>query len=148
MHKKNQQEVNNEDESYVAVEASKEVLKSVSTPSFMASLNSSFVASTASPPPPMTFFGCFGRNKRVSQDQSENEDSVGDRRHKRMMKNRESAARSRARRQAYTSELEREIAELKEENAKLRKHQLELLLSAPAGIPKKNTHNRSMTAPF
>ncbi|KAK9740043.1 hypothetical protein RND81_03G007100 [Saponaria officinalis] len=136
---------NNEEESFVPLENSKEVLKSVSTPSFMASLDSSFEASS---PPPMSFFGCFSRNKRVSQDQTETDDSRGDRRHKRMMKNRESAARSRARRQAYTSELEREIVELKEENANLRKCQIELLLSIPAGTPKKNTHNRSMTAPF
>ncbi|KAK8687308.1 hypothetical protein V6N13_086133 [Hibiscus sabdariffa] len=50
----------------------------------------------------------------------------GDRRHKRMIKNRESAARSRARKQAYTNELEIEVAHLMEENARL-KTQQELL---------------------
>ncbi|KAJ6708696.1 PROTEIN FD-LIKE [Salix koriyanagi] len=49
--------------------------------------------------------------------------SGGDRRHERMIKNRESAARSRARKQAYTTELELKVAMLGEENAKLRKQQ-------------------------
>ncbi|GJP84737.1 hypothetical protein CLOP_g14796, partial [Closterium sp. NIES-67] len=43
-----------------------------------------------------------------------------ERRQKRMIKNRESAARSRARKQAYTVELEAEVAQLKEENEQLR----------------------------
>ncbi|XP_066400642.1 ABSCISIC ACID-INSENSITIVE 5-like protein 3 isoform X2 [Miscanthus floridulus] len=44
-----------------------------------------------------------------------------ERRQKRMIKNRESAARSRARKQAYTNELENKIARLEEENERLRK---------------------------
>ncbi|XP_021866177.1 protein FD isoform X2 [Spinacia oleracea] len=74
---------------------------------------------------------CFTsiKNKRVSEDHNIfNAESGVNRRHKRMMKNRESAARSRARRQAYTSELEREHAKLKEENAKLRKLQQRLVV--------------------
>ncbi|XP_058088316.1 ABSCISIC ACID-INSENSITIVE 5-like protein 4 isoform X2 [Magnolia sinica] len=47
-----------------------------------------------------------------------------DRRQRRMIKNRESAARSRARRQAYTMELEAELNQLKEENALIRKETL------------------------
>ncbi|RLN35551.1 ABSCISIC ACID-INSENSITIVE 5-like protein 2 [Panicum miliaceum] len=43
-----------------------------------------------------------------------------ERRQKRMIKNRESAARSRARRQAYTNELENKVARLEEENKRLR----------------------------
>ncbi|KAK4744384.1 hypothetical protein SAY87_010696 [Trapa incisa] len=39
---------------------------------------------------------------------------------RRLMKNRESAARSRARKQAYTDELESEVIQLQKENAKLR----------------------------
>lgn len=83
--------------------------------------------------------------KKRTQD---SENSSGDRRHKRMIKNRESAARSRARKQvlsfhyitlhlfplffclkihfflqAYTNELELEVAHLMEENAKLRRQQ-------------------------
>lgn len=90
---------------------------------------------------------CFDK-KRV-QDPDNNS---GDRRHKRMIKNRESAARSRARKQvctsvfpgswisikrdvnieklslyfllqAYTNELELEVAHLMEENARLKRQQ-------------------------
>ncbi|KAF8377545.1 hypothetical protein HHK36_030927 [Tetracentron sinense] len=50
-------------------------------------------------------------------------EKVIERRHKRMIKNRESAARSRARKQAYTMELEAEVAKLKEENQELQKKQ-------------------------
>ncbi|KAK1280076.1 ABSCISIC ACID-INSENSITIVE 5-like protein 2 [Acorus gramineus] len=44
-----------------------------------------------------------------------------ERRQKRMIKNRESAARSRARKQAYTNELENKVARLEEENERLKK---------------------------
>ncbi|KAL3634211.1 ARM REPEAT PROTEIN INTERACTING WITH abf2 [Castilleja foliolosa] len=54
-------------------------------------------------------------------------EKVVERRHKRMIKNRESAARSRARKQAYTMELEAEVAQLKEENELLQKKQAEML---------------------
>nr|AGZ05627.1 abscisic acid-insensitive 5 [Gladiolus hybrid cultivar] len=47
-------------------------------------------------------------------------EKVVERRQRRMIKNRESAARSRARKQAYTVELEAELNMLKEENACLR----------------------------
>lgn len=53
-------------------------------------------------------------------------EKVVERRQKRMIKNRESAARSRARKQAYTVELEAEVSHLKEENMKLRRHEEEL----------------------
>ncbi|OMO89174.1 hypothetical protein COLO4_19889 [Corchorus olitorius] len=46
---------------------------------------------------------------------------VVERRQRRMIKNRESAARSRARKQAYTVELELELNQLKQENAKLKR---------------------------
>ncbi|KAF9587662.1 hypothetical protein IFM89_004494 [Coptis chinensis] len=52
-----------------------------------------------------------------------------ERRQKRMIKNRESAARSRARKQAYTNELENKVSRLEEENARLKKQKdLELML--------------------
>ncbi|XP_041020865.1 protein FD [Juglans microcarpa x Juglans regia] len=85
----------------------------------------------------------FGK-KRVPESDS----SSGDRRHKRMMKNRESAARSRARKQAYTNELELEVAHLMEENAKLRKQQEQLRVAAAAPLPKKHSLHRTSTAPF
>ncbi|KAG6540989.1 hypothetical protein Mapa_017659 [Marchantia paleacea] len=47
-----------------------------------------------------------------------------ERRQRRMIKNRESAARSRARKQAYTVELEAEVTQLKEENSKLKRQQI------------------------
>ncbi|CAN4122669.1 unnamed protein product [Withania somnifera] len=54
-------------------------------------------------------------------------EKVVERRQRRMIKNRESAARSRARKQAYTMELEAEVAKLKEETEELQKRQEELL---------------------
>ncbi|KAF7830619.1 Trimethylguanosine synthase [Senna tora] len=53
-------------------------------------------------------------------------EKVIERRQRRMIKNRESAARSRARKQAYTMELEAEVAKLKEENEELRRKQEEI----------------------
>uniref|UniRef100_A0A7N0SXK4 BZIP domain-containing protein n=1 Tax=Kalanchoe fedtschenkoi TaxID=63787 RepID=A0A7N0SXK4_KALFE len=54
-------------------------------------------------------------------------EKVVERRQRRMIKNRESAARSRARKQAYTTELEAEVAKLKEENQELQKKQAEIM---------------------
>ncbi|XP_048439978.1 bZIP transcription factor 27-like isoform X3 [Pyrus x bretschneideri] len=55
------------------------------------------------------------------QNREDHHNSTNGGRHKRMMKNRESAARSRARKQAYINELELEIARLREENARLKR---------------------------
>ncbi|XP_050209798.1 bZIP transcription factor TRAB1-like [Mercurialis annua] len=54
-------------------------------------------------------------------------EKVIERRHRRMIKNRESAARSRARKQAYTLELEEEVAKLKEINEELQTKQTEIM---------------------
>ncbi|XP_020582875.1 bZIP transcription factor TRAB1-like [Phalaenopsis equestris] len=54
-------------------------------------------------------------------------EKILERRQRRMIKNRESAARSRARKQAYTMELETEVAILKEKNQELEKKQAEVL---------------------
>ncbi|KAK9109211.1 hypothetical protein Sjap_017271 [Stephania japonica] len=54
-------------------------------------------------------------------------EKVVERRQRRMIKNRESAARSRARKQAHTMELEAEVAKLQEENRNLQKKQEEIL---------------------
>ncbi|KAB5539155.1 hypothetical protein DKX38_016688 [Salix brachista] len=58
------------------------------------------------------------RKRGVPEDRIE---KTVERRQKRMIKNRESAARSRARKQAYTNELENKISRLEEENERLRK---------------------------
>ncbi|KAI3773780.1 hypothetical protein L1987_48312 [Smallanthus sonchifolius] len=54
-------------------------------------------------------------------------EKVVERRQRRMIKNRESAARSRARKQAYTMELEAEVAKLKEQNHELKRKQAEMM---------------------
>ncbi|XP_037492756.1 bZIP transcription factor TRAB1 [Jatropha curcas] len=65
----------------------------------------------------------FGRGRKASAAL----DKVIERRHRRMIKNRESAARSRARKQAYTLELEAEVAKLKEMNQELQRKQEEIM---------------------
>eukprot|EP00252_Welwitschia_mirabilis_P002551 TRINITY_DN1250_c0_g2_i1.p1 TRINITY_DN1250_c0_g2~~TRINITY_DN1250_c0_g2_i1.p1 ORF type:complete len:367 (-),score=73.82 TRINITY_DN1250_c0_g2_i1:130-1230(-) len=72
-----------------------------------------------------------------------------ERRQKRMIKNRESAARSRARKQAYTNELENEVMQLREENEMLKKQQAleKLLPSLPPPQPK-HSLRRTTSAPF
>ncbi|EHA8588631.1 bZIP transcription factor ABI5 [Cocos nucifera] len=54
-------------------------------------------------------------------------EKVVERRQRRMIKNRESAARSRARKQAYTVELEAELKQLKEENVRLKEEETKML---------------------
>ncbi|KAL8509401.1 hypothetical protein ACS0TY_016566 [Phlomoides rotata] len=67
--------------------------------------------------------GMRGARKRVIDGPVE---KVVERRQRRMIKNRESAARSRARKQAYTIELEAELNQLKEENLQLQQALAEL----------------------
>ncbi|KAK9096944.1 hypothetical protein Sjap_022441 [Stephania japonica] len=68
------------------------------------------------------FNGSVGRKRRGGIVEK-----VVERRQKRMIKNRESAARSRARKQAYTMELETEAEKLREENKELQKKQEEIM---------------------
>ncbi|KAK4799528.1 hypothetical protein SAY86_024893 [Trapa natans] len=72
-----------------------------------------------------------------------------ERKQKRMIKNRESAARSRARKQAYTHELEHKVSRLEEENQRLRR-QREAEKIVPCAPPpeRKNQHRRTISAPF
>ncbi|XP_055809119.1 ABSCISIC ACID-INSENSITIVE 5-like protein 2 [Solanum dulcamara] len=74
--------------------------------------------------------------KRVAPD-GVAENSV-ERRQKRMIKNRESAARSRARKQAYTHELENKVSWLEEENERLKRQKEidSILPSVPPPEPK------------
>ncbi|CAF2157341.1 hypothetical protein IGI04_025785 [Brassica rapa subsp. trilocularis] len=103
-------------------------------------------------------FGCFGK-KRGGQ---ESDESRGDRRHKRMIKNRESAARSRARKQeclspyfsppyqlhAYTNELELAISHLQKENARLKRQEEQLKMAEATQHQTKRKLQRSWTTPF
>ncbi|KAF3780499.1 ABSCISIC ACID-INSENSITIVE 5 protein [Nymphaea thermarum] len=73
-------------------------------------------------------------------------EKVVERRQRRMIKNRESAARSRARKQAYTVELEAELNHLKEENMRLRK--LQLLESPAPAVPQKKKLRRTHSGPW
>ncbi|XP_010538116.1 PREDICTED: ABSCISIC ACID-INSENSITIVE 5-like protein 5 [Tarenaya hassleriana] len=77
--------------------------------------------SSVSPSPYMFSGGVRGRKRSGAVEK------VVERRQRRMIKNRESAARSRARKQAYTMELEAEVAKLKEENQELRRKQAEMV---------------------
>lgn len=74
--------------------------------------------------------------KRVAPDDVV--EKTVERRQKRMIKNRESAARSRARKQAYTHELENKVSRLEEENERLkRQKEIEKVLpSVPLPEPK------------
>ncbi|KAK1315123.1 ABSCISIC ACID-INSENSITIVE 5-like protein 7 [Acorus calamus] len=73
-------------------------------------------------PVPYVFNGAMRGRKGTGQVEK-----VVERRQRRMIKNRESAARSRARKQAHTMELEAEVAKLKEENLELQKKQAEIM---------------------
>ncbi|XP_076922435.1 bZIP transcription factor 46-like isoform X2 [Bidens hawaiensis] len=72
-------------------------------------------------PVPYVFNGVFRGRKNGSIEK------VVERRQRRMIKNRESAARSRARKQAYSMELEAEVSELKQKNQELKRKQEEML---------------------
>ncbi|XP_059668246.1 ABSCISIC ACID-INSENSITIVE 5-like protein 2 [Cornus florida] len=72
-----------------------------------------------------------------------------ERRQKRMIKNRESAARSRARKQAYTHELENKVSRLEEENERLKKlKEVEKVLPCVPPPEPKYQLRRTSSAPF
>lgn len=86
-----------------------------------------------------------GRKRVASEDMIE---KTVERRHKRMIKNRESAARSRARKQAYTNELENKVSRLEEENERLRrKKELEKMLPCVVPPEPKYQLRRTSSAP-
>uniref|UniRef100_M4CGC0 BZIP domain-containing protein n=1 Tax=Brassica campestris TaxID=3711 RepID=M4CGC0_BRACM len=76
-------------------------------------------------------------------------EKIVERKQKRMIKNRESAARSRARKQAYTHELEIKVSRLEEENERLRRQKEveKILPSSPPPDPKRQLR-RTSSAPF
>ncbi|RDX72816.1 ABSCISIC ACID-INSENSITIVE 5-like protein 2, partial [Mucuna pruriens] len=72
-----------------------------------------------------------------------------ERRQKRMIKNRESAARSRARKQAYTQELEIKVLRLEEENERLRRqNEIERVLPSVPPPDPKHQLRRTSSAPL
>ncbi|ONK55461.1 uncharacterized protein A4U43_UnF2850 [Asparagus officinalis] len=77
------------------------------------------------------------------------EEKTVERKQKRMIKNRESAARSRARKQAYTNELENKVSRLEEENERLRKQkELDTILDSTPPPEPKHQLRRSSSASF
>ncbi|EEF43559.1 bZIP transcription factor 12 [Ricinus communis] len=66
-----------------------------------------------------------GRHKRRAVVEDAPLDKASQQKQRRMIKNRESAARSRERKQAYTMELESLVTQLEEENARLRSEEVE-----------------------
>ncbi|THU56092.1 hypothetical protein C4D60_Mb11t13620 [Musa balbisiana] len=95
--------------------------------------------------------GAFSDSQTPSRKHgaSEDLDMLAERRQKRMIKNRESAARSRARKQAYTNELENKVSHLEKENERLKKQkQLDkILLSVPLPEPRYQLR-RTSSSPF
>ncbi|KAL4185897.1 hypothetical protein AMTRI_Chr10g8090 [Amborella trichopoda] len=75
-------------------------------------------------------------------------DDLAERRQKRNTENRESAARSRARKQAYTCQLDITFKHLKEDNARLTNHKLFSKLLAETPMEPSKTLKRSTSAPF
>ncbi|VAI35238.1 unnamed protein product [Triticum turgidum subsp. durum] len=71
-----------------------------------------------------------------------------DRRKKRMIKNRESASRSRARKQAHVTQIESEVQQLREENEQLRLKYDQLKASVEVSVPVRKTLQRVLSAPF
>ncbi|KAK8926231.1 ABSCISIC ACID-INSENSITIVE 5-like protein 2 [Platanthera zijinensis] len=70
----------------------------------------------------------IGRKRAFSGDMA---NKLVERRQKRMIKNRESAARSRARKQAYTNELESKVSRLEEDNKRLKMEKNDYSSSGP-----------------
>ncbi|CAN6443157.1 unnamed protein product [Victoria cruziana] len=100
----------------------------------------------------------FTDNDQMADVQSSNRKRVAcgemiektvERKQKRMIKNRESAARSRARKQAYTNELENKVLRLEEENEMLRQQKkLQNILYAAMQPEPKYKLRRTNSAPF
>ncbi|XP_019155884.1 PREDICTED: bZIP transcription factor 27-like [Ipomoea nil] len=113
-------------------------------PATALSLNTHPITPPALPPTPHHH---FHTRKRPPETDGDDDDR---RHHERLIKNRESAARTRARKRAYTYQLEMKIAHLKRENDKLRRQKEKLSMEVSAGMPskKKNKLSRTLTAPF
>ncbi|XP_031496324.1 ABSCISIC ACID-INSENSITIVE 5-like protein 2 isoform X2 [Nymphaea colorata] len=100
----------------------------------------------ASPILPMPVASQSVDRKRTAQD--EIRERAIDRRQRRMIKNRESAARSRARKQAFTTQLEAEVSKLKEVNISLKKEkEIDEKFFTPIILPRYQLR-RTSSAPF
>ncbi|KAM0850492.1 hypothetical protein ACQ4PT_053054 [Festuca glaucescens] len=71
-----------------------------------------------------------------------------ERRKKRLIKNRESASRSRARKHAHATQIETEVMELREANEQLRAKYEQLKAAVEVSVPVKKTLRRVLSAPF
>ncbi|XP_074574799.1 ABSCISIC ACID-INSENSITIVE 5-like protein 2 [Curcuma longa] len=119
---------------------------------------SSYVCQPPAPQPQAAVNEGKGANSSTFDQQTprrrkrgQSEDVVkkkAERRQKRMIKNRESAARSRARKQAYTNELEKKVSSLEEENQRLRQRkELDAMIQyIPQPYPKQQLR-RTSSAP-
>ncbi|XAR72903.1 hypothetical protein NMG60_11019696 [Bertholletia excelsa] len=127
----------------------------VRSPSSQISPNAAAKSDVESPSlsPPSYLSSGRGRGRRSSGTI----EKAMERRLRRMIKNRESAARSRARKQAYTMELEAEVAKLKDINQELLKKQEEFLkmqknkILEKTKMPwggKKRSLKRTLTGPW
>uniref|UniRef100_A0ACD5UVB5 Uncharacterized protein n=1 Tax=Avena sativa TaxID=4498 RepID=A0ACD5UVB5_AVESA len=107
---------------------------------------------------PVDPFPCFSfpssntssnSRRRAGPVQEASAAGSGDRRLRRMIKNRESAARSRARKQAYANELELELAKMRRENTMLikREQDLHARLALAAQAPDRSTLRRCRSSP-
>ncbi|KAI6687672.1 hypothetical protein NL676_024500 [Syzygium grande] len=90
-----------------------------------------------------------GSSEKKCRYSDEVMDKTVERRQKRMIKNRESAARSRARKQAYTNHLEHQVLRLRKTNNWLRKQkELELLFYSDSSSMPKYQLRRTSSALF
>lgn len=103
---------------------------------------------------PMTMVGANSSDsqaavERKRQFSDEMMEKTIERRQKRMIKNRESAARSRSRKQAYTNQLEHEVSRLRKTNWRLKKQkELEMLLPLNQIPEPKYQLRRTTSSPF
>ena len=100
------------------------------------------ISSTAPPPARLPSLSLsIGNGSADGEDQQLGLSSDDGHRSIRAMKNRESALRSRARKRAYTQELEKEVRRLVEDNLKL-KRQCKLLQSEIAALTAQQASNK------
>ncbi|KAM3389889.1 hypothetical protein ACQJBY_011812 [Aegilops geniculata] len=108
------------------------------------------ISSTAAPParlPSLSLsIGTGGEDQQLAVSSDDGHKSV------RAMKNRESALRSRARKRAYTQELEKEVRRLVEDNLKLKRQckqsEIAALTAQQASNKQSSPHRRTSSTQF